>query len=150
MAGGGILSDTLSIYALILSKCFSQKCCTVSLIGYGSNTLIRWLEFELFELEFELIIVTLVLLRRDVTITAPGAALVLVTPVVPVMAVVAVVVTDTCPSAVCRDAVGINASEDLPEVSGFTDMDWLWRGAPEIIVAPMFCTDNKWNSAVNY
>lgn len=41
LAGGGILTDILSIYVLIVSRCFSQKCCTVSRMGYGSNTLIR-------------------------------------------------------------------------------------------------------------
>ena len=68
---------------------------------------------------------TLVLFRRDVTVTVPGAGTVLVTPVVPVIAVVVVVVTDTCPSAMCEcsAAEGINASDDLPGVSGLTDMD---------------------------
>uniref|UniRef100_A0A2M4D613 Putative secreted protein n=1 Tax=Anopheles darlingi TaxID=43151 RepID=A0A2M4D613_ANODA len=41
LAGGGIRCATLSVYALILSRCFSQKCWIVSRIGYGSNTLMR-------------------------------------------------------------------------------------------------------------
>ena len=66
-AGDGILIETLSMYAFILSKCFSQKCWIVSLIGKGSNTLILWLAKELW-LEFSR--VTLVLFgRRDTTVT---------------------------------------------------------------------------------
>lgn len=149
-AGGGSLRDTLSIYALILSRCFSQKCCTVSLIGYGSNTLILWLEFDvllelpLFEL---LIIVTLVLFaRRDVTVTGPEIEIGFVglTDNGPEPGWLFGVTTDTVPNAVLEcwmdtaDVIGVKASDDLPDVSGLTDIDCVATGGPEIIAWPAF------------
>ncbi len=41
-----VLTSTLVMYALILSRCFSQKCWTVSRMGYGSNTDMRCKEKE--------------------------------------------------------------------------------------------------------
>lgn len=136
LAGGGILSDTLSMYALILSRCFSQKCCTVSLMGYGSNTLILWFGFELLLLLFplellELIIVTLVLFaRRDVTVTGPSGFVPTDTGPEVVWSRLdplgELVITETCPSAVFEcwmETDGTSASDDLPDVKGFTDID---------------------------
>ena len=39
--GSGSLTKTFCMYALILSRCFSQKCCTVSFSAKGSKTLTR-------------------------------------------------------------------------------------------------------------
>lgn len=77
LTGGGIFTDTFSMYALILSKCFSQKCCIVSRIGYGSKTLTRceailWLAFNNVTLVlFVLLDVTVV---GPVTLTCPNEA----------------------------------------------------------------------------
>lgn len=85
----------------------------------------RWLELVLLELLLlVLIMVTLVLLaRRDVTVTGPEQA--------------AGVTTDTPPCWMdTPDDSGGSPSDDLPDVSGFTDIDCAWRPGPEIIVCP--------------
>lgn len=50
------------------------------------------------------------------------------------------VTTDTVPSAVFEcwmdtaDVIGMRPSDDLPDVSGLTDIDCVARGGPDIIV----------------
>lgn len=92
---------------------------------------------------FALIMVTLVLLaRRDVTVTGPEMATGLdgLTAMGPEPGCADDVTTDTVPSAVFEcwidtdDVMGVRPSDDLPDVSGFTDIDCVARGGPGIIV----------------
>lgn len=118
-------------------------------MGYGSNTLILWLEDDvLVEPLFVLIIVTLVLLaRRDVTVTGPEIEIGLVglTDIGPEPGVLDVT-TDTFPNAVLEcwmdtaDVIGVKPSDDFPGVSGFTDIDCVDRGGPDIMVW-LFCNE---------
>lgn len=93
---------------------------------------------------------TLVLLaRRDVTVTGPDIDIgfvlgVFISPE-DVLVFAPDVITDTLPSAVfecwmdTEEVMGVSASEDLPDVSGFTDIDCDWSAdGPEIIVWPVF------------
>lgn len=91
---------------------------------------------------FVLIIVTLVLLaRRDVTVTGPEIEIGLVglTDIGPEPGVLDVT-TDTFPNAVLEcwmdtaDVIGVKPSDDFPGVSGFTDIDCVDRGGPDIMV----------------
>ena len=91
---------------------------------------------------FVFIIVTLVLFARlEVTVTGPDIEIGLVglTDIGPDPGVLDVT-TDTVPNAVLEcwmetaEVIGVSPSEDFPDVNGFTDIDCVARGGPDIIV----------------